>query len=208
MASINFYVGGDFLVELAGSGLGFYGYGGFGSSVAVGQYQDNTFVTNSTGVTQGSQANNVKYVHSASGQIAGGVNLNLLDIPNNKSTVNVRFSHSSSVQVQNAELRIYDRSDITKPASGVTTKVAEIIHPTTGQTGLAGSGDSAWLTPTGSAVTVKLANSPGTSGLLAGNGLTSTTADVRHDWYLAISAMPDSIGAKDLFGLYISLEYL
>jgi hypothetical protein len=30
----------------------------------------------------------------------------------------------------------------------------------------------------------------------------------RHDWYLALSASPGSIGSKTDFGLYFTLEYL
>ena len=208
MAAINFYIGSGFATELAGSGLGFYGGGGFGRSVAVGTYQDNTYVTNSAGTIQGPQCNNVKWVHANSGEVAGGVTLDLLDIPNEDATLNIRFTHSSAVQVQNAELRIYDRSNINNGASGVTTKVAEIIHPETAQTGLLGSGDTSWYTPSGSSVVVPLADSPGISGLEAQNGSGSTTSDIRHDFYIAWSASPDSIGSKTAYALYVSLEYL
>jgi hypothetical protein len=210
MASIKFYTdtGGDFNIDMAGSGLGFYGSGGFGASVVVGAYQDNTYVTNGDGTLQGPQANNVKWTHANSGEVSGSTNLNLLNIPNYQATINVRFTHTSSVQVQNVEARIYDRVTPTVGASGVTTKIAEILHPSTSQTGLLGSGDSAWITPVGTGVTVPLAQSPGESGLYAGNGATSTRADDRHDWYLAIAASPDSIGSKTDYGLYFSLEYL
>jgi hypothetical protein len=30
----------------------------------------------------------------------------------------------------------------------------------------------------------------------------------RHDWFIAMSASPDSIGSKTDFGLYFTLEYL
>jgi len=30
----------------------------------------------------------------------------------------------------------------------------------------------------------------------------------RHDWYVGLSASPDSIGSKTDFGLYFTLEYL
>jgi len=50
-----------------------------------------------------------------------------------------------------------------------------------------------------------LSSSPGTSGLRPSG---ANTLDARHDWYVAISASPDSIGSKTLYGLYISLEFL
>lgn len=209
MASIDFFIdtGSDFNIDLAGSGLGFYGSGGFGSSVAVGEYQGSTYATDGTGANQGPQANNVKWTHANSGELSGGTNLNLQNIPNYQSTLNIRFTHGSSVKVQNVEARIYDRNNINAAATGVTTKVAEIIHPDTSQA-VTGSGDSSWYTPAGSAVTVPLAQSPGTSGEYAGDGSSSVYEDVRHDWYLGLSASPNSIGSKTDYGLYVSLEYL
>ena len=204
MAQIDFYAD---TYNLNGSGLGFYGTG-FGQSVDVGAWQDTTFITNGAGTAQGQQVNNVKYQNTASGIIGSASSgVWLTQIPNYLATLNVRFTHSSAVKAQNTKAYIYDRSSINNPASGVTTKVAELIHPDTIQTNT-GSGDGTWLTPTGSSVTVSLAPSPGVSGLFAGNGSNSTRSDTIHDWYLAISASPDSIGSKTLYGLYISLEYL
>ena len=46
-AAINFYGGEDFGIQnLGGSGLGFFGDGGFGFAVQIGDYQGRTFVTN------------------------------------------------------------------------------------------------------------------------------------------------------------------
>jgi hypothetical protein len=210
MAAIDFYVntGVDFNINTGPSGLGFYGDAGFGASVPVGQWQGRTFVTDGNGVVLGPEAQNVKYLNPGSGILGQtGTGIGLQAIPNWQATLNVRFTHSSNVRTQNVELRIYDRTNINLPASGVTTKVAEIIHP--GNTQVAnGSGDPQWLTPGGSAVVVNLAPSPGESGIFAGNGSNSTLSAQRHDWYTALSASPDSIGAKTMYGLYVSLEYL
>lgn len=210
MASIDYYIntGIDFNIMTATSGLGFFGSSGFGASVPVGTWQSRTFVTDGNGVVQGPEARNVKYLNIGSG-IPGsiGSGIGLQAIPNYQGTLNIRFTHTSNVQVQNAQVRIYDRTNIDLGASGVTTKVAELIHP--GNTQVAnGSGDSQWITPVGSSVVCNLAPSPGMSGFFAGNGSDSTYAGQRHDWYVAISASPDSIGAKTQYGLYTSLEYL
>lgn len=212
MAVIKFYadqgLGGDFDIDMAGSGLGFYGSGGFGGSVAVGSYQDNTYVTDGNGAVAGPQSNNVKWTHSASGELSGATNLNVLDIPNTQATLNVRFTNATPVQVQNIELRIYDRSSINNGASGVTTKTYETLHPSTSQTGLLGSGNSTWTTPAGSGTVQPLAQSPGISGISAQAGSSSVTPSIQHDWYVCMSARPDSIGSKTEFGMYVSLEYL
>lgn len=212
-SALNFYINpatSEFNLSVGGSGLGFYGLAGFGASVLVGEYQSHTYITDGNGVILGSEAQNVKYLNSGSG-ILGSMSsgLGLQAIPNYQSTLNIRFTNDSAVQVQNAKFRIYDRSNINNPASGVTTKVAQIIHPATTQTAT-GSGQSTWSTPGGSGVVVSFANSPGISGLWAGDGVSviSTRPDVRHDWYLAISASPDSIGSKTQYGGYASLEYL
>lgn len=207
MADIAFYADTFGVQNLNGSGLGFYG-NGFGRSVDVGAYQQTTFITDGNGTVQGEQVNNIKWTHANSGEInEAGSSVQLTAIPNYLATLNVRFTHSTAVQVQNVEARIYDRTSINNPASGVTTKMAELLHVDTVQNNN-GSGDSSWNTPAGSAVIVDLAQSPGESGLFAGDGTVSTRADDRHDWYLAISASPDSIGSKNLYGLYVELEYL
>lgn len=204
MATISFHADDFHVQNLSGSGLGFYG-SGFGDSVEVGEYQDSTFITDGNGTSQGPQVNNIKYLNTASGEINGASSgVPLTAIPNYLATLNIRFSHGSAVKTQNAKLRIYDRSDIDNGASGVTTKVAEIIHPDTVQNDN-GSGDVEWITPVGSALIMDLVASPGTSGERP-NG--SETSDSVHDWFCAISASPDSIGSKSLYGLYFSCEYL
>lgn len=204
MASISFHSDSYGILNLSGSGLGFYG-NTFGASVEVGAYQDSTWITNSNGTSQGPQVNNIKWTHPNSGSINGLDSKNLLDIPNHLASLKIRFNHSSAVRTQNARLRIFDRSSINNNASGVTTKVAELIHPSETQTGSLGSGDSSWETPNGSSAVMTLVASPGLSGLRP-NG--ASTTDMNHDWYLGMSASPDSIGSKTLYGLYFSVEYL
>lgn len=206
MATIAFYAGETFSIQnLAGSGLGFYGDSGFGSSVQVGSYQDSTFITNSNGTAQGPQVDNCKWMSSSTAELNGaGSGVALTCIPNYLATLNVRFTHTSAVQTQAVKLRIFDRTSINNPASGVTTKCAEVIHADTTQTNN-GSGDTSWITPAGSAVIMDLVSSPGQSGY-SPNG--TSTSDQTHDWYVAISASPDSIGSKTLYGLYTELEYL
>lgn len=208
MAAINFFAGEDFTIDnLSGSGLGFYGDNGFGASVSVGAYQGRTFITSSAGTTQGPEVNNIKYHNPGSGILGQvGTGIGLEAIPNYLSTLKISFTNDTSVNVQNAKIYCYDRVSINNSPTGVTCKMAELIHPDIIQTAN-GSGDGVWVTPLGSSVVLDLANSPGTSGQYAANGSSSLWADTRHDWYVAISASPNSIGSKDKFGLYVSLEY-
>lgn len=210
MAAIDFFADALAVENLSGSGLGFYG-ASFGSSVQVGAYQNSTFITDGNGTSEGPQVNNLEWVHPDSGSIDGLAEVTMTSIPNFLATLNPRFTHGSAVQVQNVKARIYDRTNIDNPASGVTTQVAELLHVDIVQNDN-GSGDSSWIeiTPVtgGSGTIVDLADSPGANGLFAGNGSQSTRADTQHDWYLALSASPDSIGSKTLYGFYIELEFL
>lgn len=212
MAELNFYMrpGAEFSLMGPGSGLGFFGDDGFGDSVAVGEYQGRTYVTDGNGIIQGPECNNVKYYNAQSGILGQtGSGIHLRAIPNYQSTLNIRFTNASAVKVQNAKLRIYDRVNIYNPASGVTTKAAQICHPSFIQ-GLTGSGNSSWVTFNEASISsfLTMANSPGLSGQSICDGSGSVYAGTRHDWYVALSASPDSIGSKTQYGLYFSTEYL
>ena len=314
--------------NLQGSGLAFYGSTA-ASSVQVGEYQDSTYVSNSDGSTYTDLCNNSKYVASVfpSGRAvlkhdSATDSVGLSGVKTYQSTIGIEFGHTTAVKVQNAQLRIYDRSNINNPASGVNTKVAEIVNHngyagstawanqgTIGKTSnVVGSGDILWWgepwpaemvgaynyytnsngviftngtdadtningdsrlstaavagsydTVGGTGIILPLLDSPGsgqqglqtalitdasdaTPGLmwpkwtqyvnttarqalfftdgdpvldfnnasLASNGKTfgGTGIYTHHTWAVSLSASPLSVGAKDQYGLYISLEYL
>ncbi len=201
MAAIDFYAGTQ---NLNSSGVGFYG-SSFAASIPVSSWNSRTFITNSNGTLEGPEGNNIKWTHANSGIIGStGSSVVLTRIPNYLSTLNIRFTHSSGVQTSNATLYIYDRTSINNGPSGVTCKVAEVIHTDTVQNNN-GSGDTSWITAAGTGTTVSFVGSPGTSGLSPSG---TSTIDSRHDWYAAISASPDSVGSKTNFGLYFSCEYI
>lgn len=214
-ATITWHAGEGFNTQaIVGSGLGFYGAAGFGASVEVGSWNSRTFITSSGGSALGPEVDNCKY-DTVTGVVLGqtGTAIALNKIPNYQATVNPRFTFDSPVRVQNAAFRTYDRVSIANPASGVTVAVYECVHPgeTQDPTGSGGpatptvSGAHAWymMYPTGT-TPMTLTPSPGTSGLSpSGSG----TVDSRHDWYLALSCGPDSVGSK-LFAGWLALEYL
>ncbi len=204
MANLAFKVGNGIQIDnLSGSGIGFYG-SNFGNSVAVGAYQNTTFVTDSNGTTQGSQINNVTYLNTMSGYIGSATSgVQVRCIPNYLATLEINFTHTSAIRCQNPKLYIYDRTSISNPASGVTTRVYECIHPTTTNI-MDGSGGMFWQTPAGSSY-MNLTPSPGQSGTAINGNMTTQNT---HSWYIAASASPDSIGSKTLYGLYFSTEYL
>ena len=122
------------LDTLSGSGLAFYGATA-GSSVQIGAYQQVTRVANASGSVYEDDTNNIQYVASTfpSGQtklsiLGGDQEIGLSGVKTMQSTFGIEFGHTSAVKTQNAQLRIYDRSNVNYPASGVNTKVAEIIN--------------------------------------------------------------------------------
>lgn len=149
------------LETLSGSGLAFYGATA-GSSVQIGSYQGTSYVASSDGTTYKDETNNIKYLSSTfpSGQCnIGGAfgtatNIGLSGIKTMQGTLGIEFGHTTAVKAQNCQLRIYDRGNINFPASGVNTKVAEIVNHNgasfssqgaTGSTSAAvGSGDCLW----------------------------------------------------------------
>ncbi len=204
MAQIDFYSQGIQINTSGSSGLGFYGAAGFGASIPVASFNTYTFITSSAGTSSGNQVNNTAWTNASSGAINGSGNLLLTAMPNYLMPINPRFTHGSSVRTLNAQMRIYDRSDINAGPSGVTCYCASVIHPSTLQTNT-GSGSSTWVNMSGSGSTLTMATSPGASGLSPSG---SSTSDTRHDFFAAISATPTSVGSKTQFGLYFSCEYL
>ena len=175
----------------AGSGLGFFG-AGFGLSVPVGQYQQQTYVTNANGTSSGVQSTNTRYSSTeadaggmpGSGMFAGNDStfIGNSGLPNHMAPLNIRFEHNTDdagVKVQNCKLSIFDRASINNHASGVTTKVYEVRRPHPVKNGFAAGqgalklrgdvGDHKWNTwdheEDASVADMNFTPSPGPSGL-------------------------------------------
>jgi hypothetical protein len=158
-------------------------------------------------------------------------------VPNIAAPLNIRFEHDEGVRVQNCKLRIFDRNDISNHASGVTTQVYEVRHPHPVEgvdfgsnkgplkhRGVAGAHGWVQFADGFSMTDMVLTPGPGPSGLNTSSDEILATGDgaytnwiaqsgescraTRHDWFVALSASPDSIGSKTDFGLYFTLEYL
>lgn len=205
----------------AGSGLGFFGQGGLGTSVQVGTFQKSTVVVDSAGALFGWNAQNIQYLNANSGLINNSITGALNAIPNWQATLNIRFSGSPAMRTSNVKVWPYDRVASTNWPSSVTVAVAELQHVGVNNSGekysttTSGLAVSATNTPwktfqkteitvgAPSAIALELYASPGPDGAHAsGTGTIAT----QHDWYLAISASPDNIGSKS-FGLWVELEY-
>lgn len=141
MAQIRFQVLGNnngtpSLDRLNGSGLAFYGATA-GSSVSIGEYQGSTFVANADGTSYSDATSNIKFQTVStwpSGKCVldagpgSATDTGLSGVRTMYGSLGIEFNHSSEVTVKNCQLRIYDRSNVSYPASGVNTKVAEIVN--------------------------------------------------------------------------------
>lgn len=199
------------LTQNPASGLGFFGSGGFGTSVPVGLYQSTTYICNLGGTASGAKLNNTSYLSALSGTINGtGYDLNA--IPNKFATLNISLT-GQLCNVRNVQLYVWDNSVTTNSPSGVTTQLIELCNPTgiLDNTKQVGSGYASWQSLAPGAY-YRLANNPGLSGTIANNsgldGGTATGAATQHDWFVCLSAMPTTIGSKSAYGLYVQLEYM
>ena len=249
MAEIKFYANinvdnsNKLIAHELGSGIGFYG-ADYGVSVPIGSTQDSTWITNSTGTeaTHQLKLHNTKFVDKGTTSTEGtvlvntsiGTATNLDKLPNYLAPLNIRFTHTEAVRVQNCKLRIFDRSNIATHAVGVTTYVYEARHPADSPSVThldhRGITDGDYWTEFASDVTMAdmiFTDSPGISGHSSSVADTDHTGtkwnssddapsplqgnlheSTQHDWYTAISAEPETIGSKTDFGLYFTLEYL
>jgi len=124
------------LPTLSGSGLAFYGATP-GSSVTIGDYQGTTYVASADGSSFADASSNIKFQKTAtwpSGKCVmdagpgAASETGLTGVRTMYGSLGIEFNHSSAVTVKNCQLRIYDRNNVSYPASGVNTKAAEIVN--------------------------------------------------------------------------------
>lgn len=208
MAAVVTFMGGeDYVIyDSVSSGVGFFGMGGFGYSVRVGEYQDTTYITDANGTVQGAAIDNCKYVLDTGVEVnRDSVVRELQDIPNDKATVHIRFVYDSSVDVQNAQFVAYDGVSVDNRPSGLNIYAFEICNTGAAFGGETGYGDDTWVGLSGSTSYLDLSDSPGSGGLHSGSG--DTGASTQHDWYIGVSSSPDSVGSKTGKFMF-SMEYL
>ncbi len=209
MPTITFRSGDEVNIILpAGSGIfdtfGYYGSGGFGFSVKVGEYQDNSFVTNENGTAVSGALPNLKFSSSSGAFVA-----------NESSATSLKAAGSGAIQLaeapleieldssdigptswQNMEFRAADPASINLDPSGVTVQAFELKSDPSGnsnKTGFNTDGDSTWTDIHGSGVKLSIDDQLWPSGT--------------HKIWIGLSAKPNSIGAKK-FIKYFAGEFL
>lgn len=187
--------------------IGFFGAGGPGGvpfAVVVDQYQDLTFITNTSGVNLGNppfgvpgsgKLNNFKFQTTTTANVSGVAGVQLTDIPQNSGTILIRLIPSGSpapeVQTQNAIVRTVALNassgvdDVTDIVTGVKVQMFEP------------AADSSWTQTAG-------------VGALDNRLFLQdhNDADTVHDFFVAISVSPEAVGERDNFGTFAVIEFL
>ena len=172
--------------------VGFFG-ASFGFSIRVGEYNTTTFRTNANGTSNGSQLPNVKYANVSGAYVGASlVAEELLEIENALSTLDIRLNTDSAIKTQNSKFRAFDRVNINNNPSGVTIYAAEVRKD---QASVRGSGNQNWQSIYGSGSVLSLYD--------------QTTANAtQHDFFVILTATPNSIGEKTDIGFYFETEFL
>lgn len=195
----------DLLDHQAGSGIGFFG-SSFGIPVPLTEVQQTTWVTTSDGATAGNQLNNCAQFSTGSETVQGQVKINgadpinLSNLPNYLSTLNIRFEHDSAVIASQPKIIIFNRQSITSHAVDVITYVYESRHPVSDQTKTnlshRASTNNAWTVfdpgEEGEPTPMSLTNSPGPTGLnTTPSDTASNTANGHRAYIESLGENPD-----------------
>jgi len=161
--------------------IGFFGLT-FGTSIAVGAYQDFTCATDSSGSVNYGDLLNVKFIDPTHGDWGYGTEV-LSNIEEPECTLRITVSSGSMFNLQAARLIIWDGgSDDTVAPSNMVVKGFEY-------------GDTAWTTLSGSMAPLVLTPQMSEGGAMS------------YDYYVSISATPSEVGIANTVGIKIYAEY-
>lgn len=172
----------------------FSGSGGLTTPITVGNWQDETHLGSGDPGTDQCGSNhvpNVKYISSTQFDSGGGTEtLNDTNLVATECTLRVKFEHGSSVALTNARFYCFDSTTATTEATGVEAYAFE-----------QGESQTTW--------TQINDDSGNIGGDNSGERLTlqdKASAQTNY-FYIAVSARPESVGAKADFDFGIALTY-
>lgn len=182
MATFTWYLQGTTPTTIGATDILQFAKATFDSPVTITEYNDSTHVESSTGtdLSSGNSPKNSKYLTSSTVSINGGASESLSGVTTANSPLKINFNHTVSVITYDAVFYSYNGTTTTVAPTDVTFQAAE-------------QGNSTWTNAEGSASAVQLAD--------------NTTPATDHDFYLLVSASPDSVGEKTAFKVRIELTY-
>jgi hypothetical protein len=183
--------------------IGFFGAGGPGGvpfAVVVSNYQDKTYITNTSGQNLGDyygfpgagELINAKYIDSSLVSVSGQADFPVNLVPKESGTLLVRFDSSEGqVQTQNVLFRAVDLN----AASGVDDTTAIPVDL------------KVWaFEPDVGGVWTQLAGTGAADNKL--NLSDRSDVEHRHDYFLCISVSPEVVGARSNVGFFTLVEFL
>jgi hypothetical protein len=192
----NFYgsTGPDW-TDIGANTLVFSGSGGIAEPVQVGAWQDESHIgSNDPGPDQcgANHANNVKFIDANNMDVNGGGSeaINDTNLTQNECTLQVNFSDAASVATSSARLYCFDGNTVTVEAPNLELQAFE-----------QGVAATAWTEINDDSANVGGDNA-GERLDLADQG-----AATSHDFYIALSFSPETVGAKTDFDLGLALTY-
>lgn len=181
MASFTYTMQGTAPTTIPSDGVvEFAGAGGFGSKVSVNAYQSSMHVRSAANadLSAGNAPKNTKFLTSGTVDVGGG-SVALSSLATSDAPLKVNFAHGAAVITEDALFYAYDGATPADPPDGVDFRAAEI-------------GDAAWTEAEGSAAAL---------------ALDDQGSNTSHDFFLAVSASPTSVGLKTDFALRLELTY-
>jgi hypothetical protein len=172
----------------------FAGSGGIATAITLGDWNSETHIGTGdpgTDVCTTNHVPNVKYVGASTFDNGSGTqDLNDTNLTATECTLRVRFTDASSVATSGGRIYCFDGTTETTEATGVEVYAFE-----------QGKSNTAWVQINDDSADVGGDNS--------GERLTlaDQTAATEHIFYIAISARPETVGAKTAFDFGIALTY-
>jgi len=165
------------------------------TAITVGEFQDGTHAgSDDPGTDQcgTNHMNNVKYLTGSTMSVNGAASedINDTNLTATECTLKINFAHSPAVAITNARFYAFDGSVVTNEAVGIDAYAFE-----------RGVTASAWTQINDDSGNIGGDN---TGERLALGSKSSATS---HDWFVAISASPEAVGAKSSFDFGVGLTY-
>lgn len=170
----------------------FAGSGGLDQPITLGEWNSETHIGDGDPGTDQCGANhcrNVKYISDTQGDWGGGTEL-LTALLATECTLAVLFTDAASVVISNARFYTYDGSVLTNEAVGVEAYAFEV-----------GGAPTTWTQVNDDSGDIGGDNSG--ERLSLSNQATGT----EHTFFIAVSARPETVGAKTSFDLGLALTY-
>ena len=183
--------GGDDVVTIPdGSRVGFFG-ASFGESIVLNTYQDKTYMVNNDGTLNLGEVPNIKYVSNSPGMgDIGSGSAAITTFTADQCTLHISMTSGSASRLQAVKFIAYSGSLEVGPTGGLSA--SSLVNATIMGFEL---GDTNWQNLSGSAGPLMLTPFSGAAGQLT------------HDYYIGLSAQPQSSGINVAISLAVYAEW-